>query len=181
MAAVLAYGEGAVLSHRSAAELWGIRDSARSAIDITARRGHARPGIDVHSATTLRPADTTIVDGIPCTTVARTLLDNAEAGDRRALERAIDQAEVLRILDAKAVDDVLDHANGRRGAPLLQDVLATLDLGQTLTKRELEERVLNLCAAAGIPRPRSSTPGSRSTTATATAGSRPTSSGPTGD
>src|SRR5918995_5102756 len=78
MAAVLACGPGAALSHRSAAALWGIRPSARTAIDVTVPRHlRGRAHIDVHHANTVAAGDLTTVDRIPCTTVARTLLDLA--------------------------------------------------------------------------------------------------------
>ena len=95
MAAVLACGPGAALSHREAAALRGVRRSNRSRIDVTspARRGRTIAGIEVHSATTLRPEDVEEVDGIPCTTLARTLLDLAEVLSRREVERAIDEAD----------------------------------------------------------------------------------------
>jgi hypothetical protein len=76
MAAVLACGRRAVLSHNSAAALWGIRPTASAAIDVTARYGASRhrAGIKLHGSITLQGHDVTRVDGIPCTTVARTLL-----------------------------------------------------------------------------------------------------------
>src|SRR5436309_708253 len=79
MAAVLAAGPGAVLSHRSAAALHGIRRTDRANVEVTAagRSPRKRAGIDIHRSTTLTAADTTIVNGIPCTTVARTFLDLA--------------------------------------------------------------------------------------------------------
>ena len=155
MAAVLACGPGAVLSHRSAAALWGIRPSARAAIDVTSprRAGRVRAGIDVHRGTGLEPADVTRVDAIPCTTVSRTLLDLASVFDRRALERAYEQAEVLGVLDLGAVEEVLARSLGRRGTGALRAVVSAADLAG-LTRSELEERFLAVCAAAGIPRPR---------------------------
>ena len=74
MAAVLACGPGAALSHRAAAALRGVRRSNRSRIDVTSpkRRGRAIAGIEVHSAATLRPEDVEDIDGIACTTLART-------------------------------------------------------------------------------------------------------------
>lgn len=156
MAAVLSCGPGSVLSHRSAAALLGLRPSARTGIDVSApgRAGRSRIGIDAHRAATLAAEDLTSVRGIPCTTVARTLLDLAEVVDCRALERACEQAEMLRLLDLRAVDDVLKRAAGRRGAPILRAVFADLDFGATLTRSELEERFLALCASSGVPRPR---------------------------
>ena len=155
LAAVLACGPGAVLSHRAAAALHGLRKSSRTAIDVTAprRTGRARTGIDVHRGDSLRATDRTIVRGIPCTSVARTLLDLAEVTNRRGVERACDQAEVLRILDVRAVEDALHRAPGRRGAPALAAVMAVHRIGEALTRSELEERFLSLCNANALPRP----------------------------
>ena len=153
MAAVLAYGPSARLSHRSAAALWNLRPNNRTTTDVSVPGRSARsPRIDVHASTTLRAADCTVVDGIPCTTLARTLLDLAEVVDRRGLERAVEQAEFLRLFDLRAVEDVLARANGRRGAAVLRAVLA--DLAEpALTKSDLEERFLALCRAALLPSP----------------------------
>jgi predicted transcriptional regulator of viral defense system len=155
IAAVLACGPGAALSHRSAASLWALRASTRPAIDVTVprRTGLSRPGIDIHRTTSLERADTTRVRGVPCTTVARTLLDLAEVVGRRELERACEQAEMLRVLDTRAVEDLLGRAEGRRGAPVLRAILGE-QTDDSLTRSELERRFLALCAAAGIPRPR---------------------------
>jgi hypothetical protein len=154
MAAVLAYGPHAALSHRSAAALHGIRPDNRPKTDVTlpSRSARSRPGIDVHASMTLTEADLTNVYGIPCTSLARTLLDLAEVIDRQGLERALDQAEVLRIFHLRALEDVLARAAGRRGAGVLRDVLAKYD-GPTLTEKELEERFLAFCRAAGLPKP----------------------------
>jgi very-short-patch-repair endonuclease len=154
MAAVLACGPEAVLSHRSAAALWGIRPDNRAKIDVSvpSRSVRSRPGIDVHRSLTLVPADRTRVDGMPCTTLARTLLDLAEVVNGRGLERAIEQAEVLRLFDLRAVEDVLARANGRRGAGVLRSVLAAME-EPALTDTDLEERFLTLCRAARLPRP----------------------------
>ena len=155
MAAVLAYGPRAVLSHRSAAALWGLRPDNRATIDITvpATSARSRPGITAHASITLSPADVTIRDGIPCTTVARTLLDLADEVDRRALERAVEQSEILQLFDLRAVHAVLDAANGRRGAGALREVLAILEPVTGLPESANEERFLALCRAAGLPRP----------------------------
>jgi very-short-patch-repair endonuclease/predicted transcriptional regulator of viral defense system len=154
MAAVLAYGPKAVLSHRSAGALWGLRSDGRAKTDVSlpSRSARSRPGIDVHRSGTLTLADCTTQDGIPCTTLARTLLDLAEVVDHRGLERAIEQAEVLRLFDLRAVEDVLERANGRHGAAALRAVLAGLE-EPALTDTELEERFLMLCRAASLPSP----------------------------
>jgi uncharacterized protein DUF559 len=95
----------------------------------------------------------TEVNGVPCTSVGRTLLDLAEVVGRRAVERALDQAEVLRILDARAVDDLLARSPGRRGTPVLAAVLADHEGGRTLTRSELEERFLSICRGVSITQP----------------------------
>ena len=154
MAAVPAYGPRAVISHRSAAALLGIRRDNRAKTDVTlpARSVRPRPRIEVHASTTLDPADVTTVDGIPCTTVARTLVDLGDVVPRRAVERAVDQAELLRLFDLRAVEDALDRAGRRRGAGLLRAVLADYE-EPTITRRELEERFLALCRSASLPSP----------------------------
>jgi predicted transcriptional regulator of viral defense system len=90
LAAVLACGPAAALSHRSAADLHGLRETNRAPIDVTVpgRTARRHDGIDLHRSTTLTPADVTIVDALPVTTVARTVLDLAAVVHRRAVERA---------------------------------------------------------------------------------------------
>jgi Transcriptional regulator, AbiEi antitoxin/Protein of unknown function (DUF559)/AbiEi antitoxin C-terminal domain len=155
IAAVLACGPCAVLSHRSAADLWELRrtDSPRIDVTVPTRAGRAtRSGLHVHRAA-LEPFEATTHDGIPVTTPTRTLLDLAEVLPRRALERAADQAEVLRLFDLVAVHDTIDAHPHRHGAARLRRLLAVHDLGENLTRSELEERFLGLCERAGVPRP----------------------------
>jgi predicted transcriptional regulator of viral defense system len=154
MAAVLACGPRAALSHRSAAGLHGIRRYGRPKTDVTLPSPSARPRptIDVHASVTLNAADITTVDGIPCTTIARTLVDLGDVADRRAVERAVDQAEVLRVFDLKTVHEALQRAGRRRGAGTLRAVLEDYE-GPTLTRRGLEERFLALCRKASLPSP----------------------------
>ena len=159
MAAVLASGPTAVLSHRSAAALWGIGADSRSRTDVSLPRPavRSRPGIHAHASVTLRPRDIATREGIPCTTVARTLLDLAEVVGDRALARAVEQAEVLRLLDGRAVHEVLARAAGRRGAPRLDAALkAAAD--PALTASELEEQFLLLCAEHALPAPEVNVP-----------------------
>ncbi len=147
MAAVLACGDGSALSHRSSAYHRGLRRGLPKTIDVTnrTRAGRDIEGITVHSGATLQPEDVTIVEGIRCTTVARTILDVAEDATHREIERLLDQAEVLRILDMRAIDDVLARAHGRRGAATLRAVLSVTRPGTTITRSELEELMLAIC------------------------------------
>lgn len=128
MAAVLACGSDGVLSHRSAAAAWGLRPAWRGDIDVTApiQRGRGLRGIDHHRCR-LGADDVTVRDGIPITTVARTLLDLAEVVDERALRRAIDEAIRHDRFDLRAIDATLDRAQGRRGQGPLNRVLDDLD------------------------------------------------------
>ena len=116
-AAVLACGPGAVISHRSAANLWGIRPNNRKPIDVTVpgRSRHRRKGIDIHLVRHLDPRDVTEIDGLPVTTLARTLLDLAEVVPKNQVQRAIGEADYRRVFDLKAVNELLSRSKGRRG------------------------------------------------------------------
>jgi predicted transcriptional regulator of viral defense system len=126
MAAVLACGPGAVLSHRTGADAHGLlpRASSRIELSVPSRVARQHPGLLVHRSTTLHPDDCTAVDQIPCTTVARALLDLAAVVDRAELARAIEAAEKLRIYDGKRVEAVLSRAGGHRGGARLRAALA---------------------------------------------------------
>jgi very-short-patch-repair endonuclease len=154
MAAVLACGSGAALSHAAAAALWELRASEAVIVDVTARRtGRSRPGIRIHRPRTLRPNETTTKDGIPVTTPARTILDLAAKLDGRPLERLLDQAESARLTDVPSLAALARAHAGHRGASKLRAALEDHEPGTTLTKSELEERFLALCRRAGLPRP----------------------------
>lgn len=155
MAAVLACGPGALLSHRAAAAHQGLRPDRRRLTDVTVpgRRGaRARAGIEAHVTQTLAGEDAVVHDGIPCTSVARTLVDLGDVVGRRDVERAVEQAEALRVFDGDAVEGALARAGPRRGAGVLRELLQKwADPG--LTASELEERFLSLCRAAALPQP----------------------------
>jgi Transcriptional regulator, AbiEi antitoxin/Protein of unknown function (DUF559) len=155
MAAVLACGPGATLSHRSAAALWGLMEDRRTSIDITApgRRGRMPSGIDAHRSGSLRAEDRTEVNGIPCTTVARTALDLAAVVHVRELRTFIGEAQVLRLFDPAGVQEVMKRNPRRRGVARLRLVMSELDPQVALTRRELERRFLALCRRAGLPPP----------------------------
>ena len=153
MAAVLACGPGAVLSHRSALELHGAAKPSRRLPSVTApaiRR--KRPRIEVHTSTTLTAEDVTTVDAIPCTSVARTLLDFAEIARPRDLARTVEEVERIGLFDGRAVDDVLNRANGRRGTGRLRRAIAEWQ-EPAFTRSEAERRALALIEAAALPSP----------------------------
>jgi predicted transcriptional regulator of viral defense system len=116
LAAVLACGEGAVLSHRSAAAHWGLPQTNQARVDVTARRGRREvEGIRLHWSRSLNAQDTTTHQGIPITSLARTLLDFAATVRPDRLERALAQAERLQLSDHTAIADGLSRSNGHRG------------------------------------------------------------------
>ena len=155
MAAVLACGPEAVVSHTCAAALHEIRRTARTNIDVTipGRSPRKHAGIDVHRSTTLTSDDVTTVHGIPCTAVARTILDLAQVIKGRPLERALDQAEILQLLDIAALLDQIERNKRRPAAKRLQAVLDQHYIGSTPTWSELEEALLAACRRAGLPIP----------------------------
>jgi very-short-patch-repair endonuclease len=143
IAAVRACGEGAVLSHRSAAELWRIGPPS-AYLEVTAPGRIRRPGLIVHRG----HAERVLRDAIPVTTPARTLIDLADVLNRRGLERALDEAEFHR-LDFTG----LAPLPGRRGAGVLAAVLAEHRPGSTRTRSGLEELFLSHCSNHDFARP----------------------------
>jgi len=152
LAAVLACGPGAVLSHRSAAALWELRATERDRIDVSAasRRGGADAAIDLHRTGGFDAVDVAVHRGVPVTSVARTFVDLAGVVAAPALERALAQAEVAGIYDRAALLEVLGRSNGRRGAGALR---AALDEPFALTRSKLERRMLSLCRRHRLPEP----------------------------
>jgi hypothetical protein len=151
LAAVLACGPGAVLSHRSAAALHDLRRSEQAAIEVTVphRRARCHHGVRVHRSTTLTLADVTTVDGIPVTTVERTIADLADVLPERAVERSLEQAAILEVLDGRALaEQIRRHPRG----PCLRRLASPGPL-QAPTESELEERFLAVCRSANLPEP----------------------------
>jgi very-short-patch-repair endonuclease len=153
-AAVRACGPGAVLSHRAAAELHGLVERRGGTIDITVNgRPGKRPGIRTHEAAVLADADRTQVDGIPVTTVARTLIDLA-AAEPRSVESAMGRAERRGLLDLDALDGAIARARGRRGVGRLRALRAEFRPTAEFIRSELERRFLALCRKHDLPRPK---------------------------
>ena len=126
MSAVLAAGSEAVLSHRSAAALWGIRDTARSDVEVAVPgRRRKRRGMQIHEVT-LAADEITTERGIPVTNPARTLLDLAEQLTPRQLERAVHEAEYRRLTSPLSLDALLTRHRGRRGTAELKSDAPTI-------------------------------------------------------
>jgi very-short-patch-repair endonuclease len=156
LAAVLACGPGAVLSHRDAAALWDLRPTSRAATDITVPtvNGRAkRPGITIHRSRTLSLIDAVGTrDRIPVTDPSRTLLDLADVVSPQALERAFRQAEIKRLYDRRTLEAHLQANPGRHGARAFAQALARRTTGPT-TRSTLEAAFLRLCKTNAIPPP----------------------------
>jgi Transcriptional regulator, AbiEi antitoxin/Protein of unknown function (DUF559) len=153
MAAVLASGHGAVLSHRSAAHLHGLRPSSRERIDVMVPGVSARTvaGVDVHRSVTLNDHDVTVVESIPVTTLARMILDLAAMVEQRAVERVIGEAVDRGTFDLWAVTDQLNRNPKHPGTPALRAAVGPDRAG--LTDSELEELFVSIWWPTGLPRP----------------------------
>jgi very-short-patch-repair endonuclease len=153
LAAVLACGPGAVLSHRSAAHLWGLRSNAAGRVEVTIGWNQTGPaGVHTYRTRMLAPRDFTVIDGIPVTSVARTLLDLAAILRPPDLEVVIDRAERQALFDLNAVVDVLNRVNGRRGTKTLKRVIAAYENSTQESKLERAFKQL-LMAAPDIASP----------------------------
>jgi very-short-patch-repair endonuclease len=157
IAAVLACGEGALLSHASAAALWGLTRQRGSAVDVTGLCGRqfrpGRDGIRLHRGR-IDEEDRTERAGIPVTTVARTLFDFAEVVGFTKLQRAWEEADRLGLLQLKAVERVCERGYGRHALrpirPLLSEARAVVT-----TRSPLEDRFVAFCHEhlADLPAP----------------------------
>ena len=156
MAAVLACGAGAVLSHRSAGERWNMVPVDGSAVDVTVPRRalKAQQGLRVHQVRALHRHDWLIRDGIPLTTPERTLLDLAEELPERQLRRAAQEAARMRRFNNTALKELLDRSPGRRGQKQLRTLLSDAVI-EPRSRSELEDRFHQLVKEAGIERPKS--------------------------
>jgi very-short-patch-repair endonuclease len=153
MAAILACGRGAALSHGSAAMLWGIGRETGRRIDISVRRpcNHRLPGIKARTRPTLPLEDITEENGIPITAPARTLIDLATELTPKRLERAVNEADKRDLIDSEALRVALDDHAGERGVRPLRTLLdrQTFRLSDT----ELEVLFRPIAVRAGLPTP----------------------------
>jgi very-short-patch-repair endonuclease/predicted transcriptional regulator of viral defense system len=154
MAACLACGPRAVLSHRSAAVLLQVvkRMKPTAHVEVAIPNGfRQRPGIRVHRIGTLRPDEVTRLHGIPVTTAVRTLYDLAAVLRRRPLERAVAEAIARGLTNAAEVQAMIQRRAGRRGASRLAAVFD--GGGPALTRSDAEEHFLRLVLRARIDPP----------------------------
>ena len=153
MAAVLACGDGALLSHYPAAVLWALRPPPTGAMHVTVMRDvreprrHPSASRERHSTR----ADVTRRHGIPVTSPARTLLDVAASAAQRELNRAVDEARVNRLVTDRSLNEQCSRYPTHRGTAALKTAIRT---EPKLTRSEAERRLLELIRAARLPEPR---------------------------
>jgi len=153
MAAVLACGGGAALSHTSAAALWGIAEERAGQIDVSIRRRckHRRPGIRARSRPCLEARDLTAQDRIPLTSPTRTLLDLATELGETALERAVNEADKRDLVNPETLRSELDEYTGQSGTRALRKLLDQHSF--RLSDSALEILFRSLATEAGLPPP----------------------------
>ena len=154
VAATLACGPGAVLSHGTAAQLWGIRGS-RKPIEVTRVSGHRRPhGVRLHQTRSLPAEHFTVEAGIPVTTIERTLLDMAPRLDAKQLEHDLVEADRSRRLRwSKLWRVITEHGRGRKGVKRLKRVAAQADPRFADAVSTSEVDFLILCREEGLKMP----------------------------
>ena len=156
---MLACRGAAVLSHGSAAALWRLGTATDGAVHVTvASRARRSPdGITVHTSRALPPNEVTHRDGIPVTAPVRTLMDLAAQHARRPLERTLDAAARLRLVERQELEAIVAAQPGHHGAARLAVILADHQLGSTFTRSDLEERMFAICRQSRLPQPRTNT------------------------
>jgi very-short-patch-repair endonuclease len=156
---------GAVISHRSAASLLGFGKTAPVVVDLIPieQGGRKIDGIKAHRVPYPAPHELVVVDGIPCTNAARTIVDLAGAYGEKEMRETVERAASAKALDLAAIDAILAAGPRRRGPPCLRrviedwrEVAASVNFGDA--RSLFEVKLLPLIAAAGLPMPRVNAP-----------------------
>ncbi|MEA2213357.1 MAG: hypothetical protein QOF83_3305 [Solirubrobacteraceae bacterium] len=153
IAALLYAGDDSVISHRSAAALWGLTPPPE-VIDLT-RQGryvHPQPHLCAHRVPVLDLRDVRLHQGLPVTAAARCLLDMAADADDDETEHAVAEARVRRLVNDADLEGALSRAPNRPGARRLARVIRG-DAGRVITRSQAERLVLRLVAEAQLPTP----------------------------
>jgi very-short-patch-repair endonuclease/predicted transcriptional regulator of viral defense system len=155
LAAVLASGEGAVLSHWSAAALWRIRPNSRTAVDVTAsHKSRSWDGIRRHHKA-LPPDEIAVEKGIPVTTAARTIFDLAATEHQDVVEAMVRELEYRRLWSSLSLVEMVDRYRGRRGVRRVRAALETLaDAPAVPFRSRFEEDFTSFLRLYDLPRPR---------------------------
>lgn len=157
LAAVFAGGLRGVASHRSAAALWGLAGGRRDLLEITCPRWRRakQDGLVVHETKLWRIEDLTVVDDIPVTSPALTLMHLGAVCGPNVVEMAYERARHQGLVTWESCDDLIYRYSrqGRNGVAVLREVIARRDPRLTPTESEMETRVLQFLRAAGLPEP----------------------------
>lgn len=153
MAATLACGPTAVLSHGSAAELWGIGSESEDAVEISVRAPspRERPGVKVYRRPRLEDRDVAVFSHIPVTAVVRTMIDCSTQLDAAGVERMVNEADARRLVRLDTLRAELESRPGQWGIAKLRDLIDRRTF--RLTDSELERRFLALVQEAGLGPP----------------------------
>lgn len=157
MAAVVACGQGAVLSHLDAAVLWGFYDRTGPRIHVTVKWRRDVEGLILHRTRRLDPDEVTKKNGIPVTTVERTFVDMTDCLNEDRLLRAMREAEFQRLLDLDSLNAAVERAHGRRRLKALKRAIAQHRPGQII-RGELEHRFAELRRGASLMEPHTNFP-----------------------
>jgi predicted transcriptional regulator of viral defense system len=157
MAAVIACGQGSALSHLDAAVLLGFHGRLGPRIHVTVKWRRDAEGLILHRTRRLDPDEVTRKDGIPVTTVARTLVDLTELLNADRVLRAMREAEYQRLLDLNTLNAAVERAHGRKRLEALKNAIAQHRPGQII-RGELEHRFAELRRAGGLMAPETNVP-----------------------
>ena len=154
LAAVYACGPKAVASHHAAAWMWEVRrlGGGRFHVTVPGRRKGPR-GVVLHCVRELPDEDRAVVDGIPVTTLARTLVDEGALLPETQLRRTFEEADRRGLLDAGAVERVCERGRGRKGVAAARVALRDYEPDSPKTRSDGEEDLRDFCRASGIPQP----------------------------
>ena len=157
IAAVYACGEEALASHRAAGKLWGILRGSQP-IEVTAPRSREpKKGFTLHRSRLIHEEDRALIDNIPVTSLARTLVDLADVLTEKRLANAVNESEMKELFDLRQVERVLERLPGRKGRHKLNRVLAAYRPVQPFFRSRNERFVHALCREHGLPTPRVNT------------------------
>ncbi len=152
MAAVLACGPSAALSHIAAGSLWDLLewDERWPEVTVVGTAGRRRPDLRIHRARALTVDDVTRRNGIPVTSAARTVLDLAAMLPDKGLRRVVRQSQARGYTNVRTLLQIAERVNGHRGAGRLKAIVAT---GPAPTRSDKEDLVLDLLLSAGLEHP----------------------------
>jgi very-short-patch-repair endonuclease/predicted transcriptional regulator of viral defense system len=157
IAAVYTGGEEALASYRAGGELWGIMRGSQP-IEVTGPRSRVQgKRFILHRSRLIHEEDRALIDNIPVTSLARTLVDLADVLPEKQLANAVHEAEVKRLFDLTQVQRVLDRLPGRKGRHKLRRVLSAYSDVQPFTRSRGERLVLEMCKHHGLTQPRTNT------------------------